>query len=77
MQNNPRMVAYKKDLHIGHMIQAEMERQGRSASWLARAIFCERSNVYKLFNRESIPVDQLIRISEILDHDFLQDCYED
>ena len=54
-----------------------MERQGRSASWLARAIFCERSNVYKLFNRESIPVDQLIRISEILDHDFLQDCYED
>lgn len=77
MQNNPRMVAYKKNLHIGHMIQAEMERQGRSASWLARAIFCERSNVYKLFNRESIPVDQLIRISEILDHDFLQDCYED
>ena len=77
MQNNPRMVAYQKNLHIGHMIQAEMERQGRSASWLARAIFCERSNVYKLFNRESIPVDQLIRISEILDHDFLQDCYED
>ena len=77
MQNNPRMVAYKKNLHIGHMIQAEMERQGRSASWLARAIFCERSNVYKLFNRESIPLDQLIRISEILDHDFLQDCYED
>jgi plasmid maintenance system antidote protein VapI len=71
------MVAYKKDLHIGHMIQAEMERQGRSASWLVRAIFCERSNVYKLFNRESISVDQLIRISEILDHDFLQDCYED
>lgn len=71
------MVAYKKDLHIGHMIKSEMERQGRSASWLARAIFCERSNVYKLFNRESIPVDQLIRISEILDHDFLQDCYED
>ena len=71
------MVAYKKNLHIGHMIKAEMERQGRSASWLARAILCERSNVYKLFNRESIPVDQLIRISEILDHDFLQDCYED
>ena len=70
------MVAFKKNLHIGHMIQAELERQGRSASWLAKSIFCERSNIYKLFNRESISVDQLMRISEVMDHDFLKDCYE-
>ena len=71
------MVAFKKNLHIGHMIQTELERQGRSASWLAKSIFCERSNIYKLFNRESISVDQLMRISEVMDHDFLKDCYED
>ena len=70
------MVAYKKNLHIGRMIQAELERQGRSAAWLAKSIYCERSNIYKLFNRESIGVDQLMRISEAMDHDFLKDCYE-
>ena len=70
------MVAYKKNLHIGRMIQVELERQGRSAAWLAKSIYCERSNIYKLFNRESIGVDQLMRISEAMDHDFLKDCYE-
>ena len=70
------MVAYKKNLHVGHLIQAELERQGRSASWLAKSIYCERSNIYKLFNRESIGIDQLLRISEAMDHDFLKDLYE-
>lgn len=68
--------SYKKDLHIGQMIQKELERQGRSAAWLAHAIYCAQSNIYKLFHRESIPVDQLMRISEALEHDFLKDCYD-
>lgn len=70
------MFSYKKDLHLGHMIQSELERQGRSASWLAKSIYCERSNIYKLFQRESISVEQLMKISEVLNHDFLKDCYE-
>ncbi|MBR1514769.1 MAG: XRE family transcriptional regulator [Bacteroidales bacterium] len=67
--------SYKKDLHIGHLIQQELSRQGRSASWLAKSIYCERSNIYKLFQRESISIDQLMRISEVMEHDFLRDCY--
>ena len=70
------MFSYKKDLHIGNMIQSELERQGRSASWLAKSIYCEKSNIYKLFKRESIVVEQLMRISEVMGHDFLKDCYE-
>lgn len=70
------MVSYKKDLHIGKLIQNELDRQGRSAAWLARSIYCEKSNIYKLFKRESIGIDQLMRISEVMDHDFLSDCYE-
>lgn len=70
------MFSYKKDLHIGNMIQSELERQGRSAAWLAKSIYCEKSNIYKLFKRESISVEQLMRISEVLNHDFLRDCYE-
>lgn len=71
------MVTFKKDLHIGHMIRAELDRQGRSASWLAKSIFCERSSIYKLFDRESIGIEQLMRISEVMNHNFLKDCYED
>ena len=70
------MFSYKKNLHVGDMIQNELERQGRSAAWLAKSIYCEKSNVYKLFKRQSIGVDQLMRISEVMGHDFLQDCYE-
>ena len=68
--------SFKKDLHFGNMIQQELENQGRSASWLAKSIYCERSNIYKLFARKSISIDQLMLISEVMEHDFLNDCYE-
>ena len=70
------MFSYKKELHIGNMIQQEMEKQGRTVAWLAKSIYCEKSNIYKLFRRDSISVDQLMRISEVMGHDFLADCYE-
>lgn len=70
------MFSFKKDIHIGHLIQRELKNQGRSAAWLAKAIYCEKSNIYKLFRRESIGIDQLMRISEVMNHDFLNDCYE-
>ena len=66
-----------KDVHIGKIIQEELERQGRSASWLAREIYCEKSNIYKLFRRKSVDLEQLMRISEVLHHNFLRDCYEE
>lgn len=64
-----------RDVHIGKMIQAELKRQGRSASWLAKEIYCEKSNVYKLFKRPSIDLLQLIHISKVLQHNFLKDCF--
>ena len=70
------MFSYKKDLHIGNLIQQEMEKQGRTVAWLAKSIYCEKSNIYKLFRRESISIDQLMRISEVMGHDFLADSYE-
>lgn len=75
-KNHKVMFPYRKDLHIGNLIQIELERQGRSAAWLAKSIYCEKSNIYKLFRRESIGVKQLMVISEVMGHDFLKDCYE-
>lgn len=66
-----------KEFHIGKMIQEELDRQGRTVVWLAKEIYCEKSNVYKLFKRKSIDFEQLLKISEVLNHNFLSDCYEE
>ena len=66
-----------KDIHVGAMIKKELKRQGRSVKWLAKEIYCEKSNIYKMFHRKSIDLDQLMLISNVLGHNFLRDCYEE
>lgn len=48
----------------------ELERQERSVSWFARKLSCDRSNVYRLFQKENIDTGLLTRISLLLNHDF-------
>lgn len=62
--------------HIGTLIKAELERQERSISWFARKLSCDRSNVYRLFQKESIDTRLLARISLLLDHDFFSELSE-
>lgn len=64
-----------KDIHIGHLIKEEMRKNGFTVNWLASQIYCEKSNVYKLFNRKSLDLEQLMKISEVMGHNFLKDCY--
>ena len=59
-------------LHIGGLIRAELERQERTASWFARKLCCDRSNVYKLFRRSTIDTELLLRVSKILDYNFFE-----
>lgn len=58
---------------IGTLIKEELERQERSISWFARKLSCDRSNVYRLFQRETIDTGVLTRISLILHRDFFAD----
>lgn len=60
-------------IHLGNMIKRELKAQGRSVSWLARTINMERSSIYKIFDRNSLDVGLLIRISVVMDHDFFLD----
>ena len=55
---------------IGLIIKEELQRQERTVAWFARKLSCDRSNVYRLFNKHSIETDLLIRISAILNRDF-------
>ena len=66
-----------KDVHIGSLIHEELMRQGRTVNWFAKEIFCEKSNIYKMFKRKSIDLAQLMKVSEVLDHNFLIDCFEE
>ena len=53
-------------IHIGQLIKTELERQERTPTWLARKINCDRTNIYRIFERESIDTALLSRISTAL-----------
>lgn len=61
------------EMHIGHQIKEVFDRQGRRATWFASELNCNRANVYNIFNRENIDVEMLIKISFVLQHNFLRD----
>ncbi len=63
--------------HIGLSIRNELKRQERSVSWFARHLSCDRSNVYRIFSKDSIDTTVLKRICKILDHDFFADISEE
>lgn len=63
-------------VHIGKNIERVLREQGRSVSWFAQQICCERTNVYNIFHRASIDTDLLLRISKILSYDFFNE-YQD
>ena len=56
------------------MIKAVFDESGISVSELARQLHCERTNVYTIFKRRTVDVELLANLSEILDHNFLDDA---
>lgn len=62
---------------IGEMIKEELERQERTAGWLATKLFCHRTNVYNILSRNDIDLLLLIRISKILHRNFLKEIGEE
>lgn len=61
-------------IHIGQLIERQIHEQGRSVTWFAKKLYCDRTNVYSIFKRASIDTDLLIRISKILNYNFF-DCF--
>ncbi len=60
-------------IHIGAAIKRELERRQKTVVWLAEQIPCHRTNVYRIFEKDSIDTRTLMRISDILNHDFFAD----
>ena len=59
-------------VHIGSIIKKRFDEQGLSASWFAKQLCCDRTNIYSIFKRESIDTILLVKISIILKHDFFK-----
>jgi plasmid maintenance system antidote protein VapI len=60
----------QQEIHIGSIIKAELDRQGRKPQWFATQLNFERTNIYNIFRRKSIDTALLLRISQILQFDF-------
>lgn len=58
---------------IGLLIKEELHRQERGITWFARKLACDRSNIYRLFEKESIDTGLLLRICLVLQHDFFSE----
>jgi hypothetical protein len=63
-------------LHLGRLVKAELERQGRTGVWLAKQVNCTPENLYKVFRAQWLTMPLLFRISRALGHDFFKDCSE-
>lgn len=57
---------------IGQLIKHELKRQGKTSVWLAQQLDCHRTNVYKIYGRDTIDTGMLLHISKILDYDFFK-----
>ena len=62
----------KENIHIGHLIQAQLKADKRSVGWLSREIGCSRNHVYKIFNKSSLDSDLIFRISKAMNFNFFQ-----
>jgi DNA-binding Xre family transcriptional regulator len=65
------------NIHIGLLIHNMLKEKEIQITDLANSLRCTKSNVYSIFKRKSIDVDLLMRISKILDYDFLKLYYGD
>jgi len=62
--------AEARPIHIGFEVHQQLLRQHCSVQWFADQLNCNRTNVYNIFNRESIATQLLMDISRVLDYDF-------
>jgi len=61
---------------IGQLIKERFEASGMEATQFAKLINKERSNVYNIFQRESIDTELLKKIGQVLRYDFFVDLLE-
>lgn len=64
-----------EQLKIGQRIRQVFNEMPKSCNieWFSKQLHYDRSNVYRIFDRENIDIILLARISQILNHNFFND----
>lgn len=62
-------------IHIGQVIRQKFDESQLSITDFANRINRTRSTVYDIFTRKSIDTDLLVKISEVLRYNFLEEVY--
>lgn len=57
-------------LNIGEKIKNVFDKSGLAVTEFAKRINTSRENVYGIFSRKSIDTELLMKISQVLNHDF-------
>jgi len=65
------MHADAPDIHIGNEIHRRLLESGMPFKEFASRLCCERNSLYYLFRQKSIDIERLIKISQILNFDFV------
>ncbi len=58
--------------HLGEKIFEVFNNTKYSVNEFADLIGCKRTNIYSIFQRKSLDTNLLVKISEVLRHDFFQ-----
>ncbi len=59
-------------VHIGHIIEQELQKRGCTKTWLAKQLYCHRTNVGNILKRQSIDTEQLLKISKAMGVNFFE-----
>jgi len=69
------MFVIMKKIHIGAIIEEKVRESTMTITEFASRIHLERTSVYHIFKQESIDIERLKEISEVLGYDFINEIY--
>ena len=58
------------EIHFGQMIYMELRKQRYSVAWFAKEMGSDRSNMYKLLERQHLNSEFILRAGKLLGRDF-------
>lgn len=61
------------EIHVGHIIKTIFDEQGRTVKWFADMMHCNRTNIHKIFEKQHLNSEIIVRASQALGHDFFLD----
>ena len=60
----------QNEIKFGALVKQKLKEQERTASWLAKKIHCSRTNIYKIFEKDTVHAALMKQIGTALDTDF-------